>query len=368
MNDYNSALYFSIQDIPQEQWNSEWYYPPESYNFYLCQEKGNLEEFKFSYLVIYCNERPVLIAPLFTAAFNLGFVLEGVAQRLVLSIQKFWSRFLMIHTLFCGSPVTFKGVIGIDPEHADHPELLVEFDRALCDFAKKSRVRMIEFKDFMDADLRFLEPLQSMGYFKVDSYPTAILDIDFSSLNDYFSRLSYQTRKDLRRKIKKTKALGGLDIKVVNNIDDCIDEIHQLYLNIYNKNEVHFECLTKDFFKNFCRYMPEETRFFLYRVNDKLIGFNFCLVQQDALVDKYLGFDYTVSRQYELYYISFLNNVQWCLDNGKKSYLLSQGGYSTKRRLGARLIPLRALVRYVNPLITQIIRLFSRFLMPKKSE
>jgi len=367
MNDYKYDVCSSIQDIPQEQWNLVWPYPPESYNFYLSQEKADLEGFQFSYLVIYCKERIILIAPLFKAAFNLGFALEGVAQHLILSIQKFWPRFLMIQTLFCGSPVTIKGVIGIDPGYVDNPELLAVFDRAICDFAKKSRARMIEFKDFMDTDLQLLSPLRSMGYFMVDSYPTAFLEIDFSSMDEYFSRLSYQTRKDLRRKIKKTNALGGLDIKVVNNIDDCIDEVHQLYQNIYNKNALHFEHLTKDFFNNFCRYMPEETRFFLYRVNNKLIGFNFCLIQKDALVDKYLGFDYTVSQQYELYYISFLKNVQWCLDNGKKNYLLSQGGYSTKSRLGAKLIPLRALVRYVNPLITFFISLFSRFLMPEKS-
>ena len=111
--------------------------------------------------------------------------------------------------------------------------------------------------------------------------------------------------------------------------------------------------------------MPEETRFFLYRVNNNLIGFNFCLIQKDALVDKYLGFDYTISQQYELYYISFLNNVQWCLDEGKKSYLLSQGGNSTKCRMGAKLVPLRALVRFVNPVITFFIRLLSRFFMPE---
>ena len=368
MCDYKYNIYSSIQAIPQEQWNFVWPYPPESYNFYLSQEKADLEGFQFSYLVIYYKEKVILIAPLFSATFNLGFALEGAGQQLILSIQKSWPRFLMIQTLFCGSPVTIKGVIGIDPGHFNNSELLAVFDRAIYDTAKKCRVKMILLKDFMDTDLRLLKPLLSVGYFLADSYPTAILEINFSSMEDYFSKLSYQTRKDLRRKIKRTKALGGLDIKVVNNIDDCIDEIHQLYLNIYNKNALHFEHLTKDFFNNFCRYMPEETRFFLYRVNNKLIGFNFCLVQQDALVDKYLGFDYSVSQQYELYYISFLNNVQWCLDNGKKSYLLSQGGYSTKRRLGARLIPLRALVRYVNPLITQIIRLFSRFLIPQKVE
>ena len=367
MNEFQSTIYFSVQDIPQEQWISIWPYPAESYNFYLSQEKANLIEFQFSYLVVYCEDKAILIAPLFTADFNLGIPLQGVGEHLILSIQKVWPRFLMMPTLFCGSPVSTNGVIGIDQGYVDNSELLAVFDRALNDFAKKCRVRMIVLKDFMDTDLRLLEPLRSMGYFVADSYPMAILAIDFSSMDEYFSKLSYQARKDLRRKIKKTKSLGGIDITVVNNIDDCADELCQLYQNVYDKSAFHFEHLTKEFFHNFCRYMPEETRFFLYRADNKLIGFNFCLIQEEALVDKYLGFDYTASRQYNLYFISFLNNVQWCLENGKKNYLLSQGGYETKSRLGAGVIPLRGLVKYVNPLITQLIRLIGRFRKPESN-
>lgn len=358
------VIYSSIQEIGQEQWDSVWPYSPESYNFYLSQEKSNLEGFEFAYLAIYYGEKPVLIAPLFTADFNLGIALEGVGERLILGIQKIWPRFLVMRTLFCGSPVSLKGVMGIDTTHVADPELLEVFNRAIQEFAFKSRVRMIVLKDFMDTDVRLLKPLRSMGYFVADSLPAMVLPIDFSSMEEYYSKLSYQTRKDLRRKVRQTDALGGVDIKVVNNIDDCADEIIQLYENVYNKSAFHFEHLTKDFFTNFCRYMPEETKIFLYRVNNKLIGFNFCLVQEDALVDKYLGFDYTASRQYNLYFLSFLNNVQWCLENGKKNYFLSQGGFTIKSKLGAGAIPLRGLVKFVNPWITSFIRLINRFLKP----
>lgn len=354
---FQYKIFSSIIDIPQDQWLSVWPNPGESYNFYLCQEKANLTEFQFFYLVVYCDDKVVLIAPLFTADFNLGIVLEGVGERLIVNIQKFWPRFLMMRTLFCGSPVSTNGVIGIDPGYVHNSELMTLFERALHDFAIKCQVRMIVLKDFLGGDLRVLKPLRSMGYFEADSYPMAVLKIDFSSMEDYFSKLSHQTRKDLRRKIRKTEALGGVDIEVVNTIDDCAEEICRLYQNVYNKSVFHFEHLTKDFFNNFCRYMPTETRFFLYRANNKLIGFNFCLVQEDALVDKYLGFDYTASREYNLYFMSYLNNVKWCLENGKKNYFLSQGGYETKSRLGAGVIPLRGMIKIIHPFFTPFIRL-----------
>jgi hypothetical protein len=49
--------------------------------------------------------------------------------------------------------------------------------------------------------------------------------------------------------------------------------------------------------------------------------------------------------------VSFLNNVRWCIENGKRTYMLSQGGYEVKQQLGARLIPLHTMTRIRNPVI-----------------
>ena len=44
----------------------------------------------------------------------------------------------------------------------------------------------------------------------------------------------------------------------------------------------------------------------LYYVNGKLSAFNLCFVYNDLLIDKFIGFDYEIARQYSLYFVS------WC--------------------------------------------------------
>ncbi len=56
--------------------------------------------------------------------------------------------------------------------------------------------------------------------------------------------------------------------------------------------------------------MPGECRFVLYRPEGKLIGFNLLLHKNGMLLDKYLGMDYRLSRQHNLYYLSWRHNLE----------------------------------------------------------
>ena len=43
-------------------------------------------------------------APLFTAPFNMGLAMNDAWRARLQSLQRHWSRFLVVKTLFCGSP------------------------------------------------------------------------------------------------------------------------------------------------------------------------------------------------------------------------------------------------------------------------
>ena len=362
---FKQRKFTSIREIPRDQWDAIWPPHTEGYDFYRSQEEAHLDGFEFFYLALYVDDTLALLAPLFTAHFNVGLGMSDSTRQQLERLQRHWPRLLVIKTLFCGSPTSEKGLMGIHPEFRQNADLLRALDRALIELAREHRVWMIVLKDFMSEDLNELDDLPSLGYFKTDGFPTARLAIEFGSVDEYLDRLSAGTRKDLRRKVKKTSESGRLQVEVAHDISHCIDEVFQLYMNTYSAGPMHFELLTKEYFLNFSRYMPREAVYFLFWMNDKseqgrrLVGFNFCLQFDDRLIDKYIGMDYSVSRDLNLYFISLLNNVQWSIDHRKKIYILGAGEYSVKTRLGAELIPTRTMTKVVNPLIHWIAKRIS---------
>ncbi len=355
--------YSSIRDIPRDDWDLVWPRLAEGHDFYRSQEEAGIEGFDFLYLALYAGGTLALVAPLFTAHFNMGLAMGDAGRRRLQKLQRFWPRLLVLKTLFCGSPTSEKGLLGIHPDFCHDAALWRAFDRALLEQAREHGAWMIVFKDFMDADLEALAPLEPLGYFAGDGLPAASLAIEFTSIDQYLERLSTGTRKDLRRKMKKTEKSGALQIEAVSDIGPLIDEAFQLYMNVHNAGPMHFEVLTKAFFLNFNRYMPGQTVYFLYWMKDgsgrRLVGLNLCLQFEDRLIDKYIGMDYAVARDLNLYFISFLSNVQWCIDHRKAHYMLSQGGYPVKIKLGAQLIPMRTMTKIINPVLNWIANRFA---------
>lgn len=353
----------SIRDIPREQWDGLWPPQAEGYDFYRCQEEAGIADFEFFYLGLYANDQPVLLAPLFTAPFNMGLAMNDAWRARLEKLQRHWPRLLVFKTLFCGSPTSERNVVGIAEHCRDDPTLFAALDRALLDLARAHAVFMVVFKDQLDDDFARFSPLKRLGWFGGDSMDTAIVDTPYSSLDEYFAQLSWRTRKELRRKLRQ--AAGELEVETVTDISAVVQDVYRLYKGVHDQGVMSFEVLTPAYFLNFCRYMPDNTLFFLYWTKleagggRRLVGMDFCLHFEDRMLAKYTGMDYSVSRDLNLYFIGLLSNIEWCIRHGKKSCLLGPGSYAVKQHLRARRIPLRTLTKIVNPVINWFPNLFA---------
>lgn len=354
MAEFEARCLKSIREIPREQWDSLW--PPlaEGYDFYRCQEEAGIADFDFFYLGLYVDGQPVLLAPLFTAPFNMGLAMNDAWRARLEKAQRHWKRLLVFKTLFCGSPTSERNVVGVAEAYRDDPALFAALDRALLGLAHQHGVFMLVFKDLFDADAATFSPLKRLGWFGGDSMDTAVLDTRYANLDEYFAQLSWRTRKELRRKLRQ--AADELDVETVSDISAVVDDVYRLYKGVHDQGVMSFEVLTPAFFLNFSRYMPEHTVFFLYWTKRdaaggrRLVGMDFCLHYEDRMLAKYTGMDYSVSRDLNLYFIGLLSNIEWCIRHGKQSCTLGPGSYAVKQRLRAQRVPQRTLTKIVNPL------------------
>lgn len=357
----------SVSKINRNDWDSVFGSIPEGYEFYHTLEKSDLKEFSFYYLLLYRDGNILSIAPLFVADFYLDIVLEGFIKNVIGFIRHFIPKFFILKTLFCGSPFSENGVLGITKDVGDARILIDEIVQVMQRFSRGNNVPFIIFKDFLREDTSLLDSLKHKGFLKVDSFPLVRMELNFNSLEEYFGSLSTSTRKDLRRKIKKAYSKDKIKIRVVDDIQDIIDDVYPLYLNTYHVGEVKFEFLTKDFFINVSKNLKPHTKYFLYYVEDQLAAFNLCFVYDHLLIDKFIGFDYEIAHQYSLYFVSWCFNIEWCLKNSIRYYQVGQTDYEPKLKLGGSLIPLFAYFKHNNFLFNLVLKLLAIMLLKPNS-
>ena len=111
--------------------------------------------------------------------------------------------------------------------------------------------------------------------------------------------------------------------------------------------------------------MPQETKYFFWRMDKKLVAFALCFVSKDHFVDYYLGFDYSVAFDCHLYFVRFRDLMNWCIENRMKTYEMGTTGYEPKRRLGFNFIPQFVYVKHRLPWLHRPFKWLCHFLKPE---
>lgn len=363
-NQLTSKIVNSIKDIPQDDWERLFSGQIESFGFYKTAEETDIGPFQLYYLLVYREERIIAIAPVFLFNFSLDLFAGKKVQKLINIVRKVFKNFLIFKTLLCGSPVTDIGFIGIDCTIDNKKDVLNFICEQFEKQALQLKVSSIGFKDFGEEfELGFLE---KKGFVKVMSFPCVMQILPGNNLEDFFINLTSHKRYSLKRKIKKIKNLPRLSLEVKDLLSEYeLDRIFELYLNTHNKSDISFDKLTKEFFVKIQGNMKDEAKFFLYKIEDKIVGFNLCFINDEVFLDKFLGFDYDCLYQYQLFFNRWFLNVDWCYKNGLRVYQSGQTGYDGKLQLGGKFKLLYIYGKHMNKFINLFARPFFMLAQPK---
>ncbi|MGD0336827.1 MAG: GNAT family N-acetyltransferase [Candidatus Omnitrophota bacterium] len=353
-----------IEEIPPQDWNNVFPNALENYYFFKTLDGSNLSQFLFFYILVYDNDNLVGATSCFIMSFPLDITVSGKFRRITDFINILSPRILNPKILICGLPMG-QGRIGIAAE----PKMVIKaIYKGMEQIAQEEKAGIIAFKDFDPTYRSILDECLDYGFFRIDSLPSTDMDIHFASFDDYLKTLSSVSRSGLKRKFKEIDGRVKIDLEITNKLEEePLGQIHALYLQTYEKQEMGLEKLPIDFFRDISKNMPNETKFFLWRINNKLVAFAFCLVSGGYFIDYYLGFDYSVAYKYHLYFIRFRDLMSWCIKNKIKKYEMGQTGYEPKRRLGFNFIPLYIYVKHRNKLFNPIFKILCSILQPADS-
>ncbi|MGA9083191.1 MAG: GNAT family N-acetyltransferase, partial [Pseudolabrys sp.] len=147
-----------------------------------------------------------------------------------------------------------------------------------------------------------------------------------------------------------------------------IDDIYPLYEKVYERSPLQFEKLTREFLCDIGRRMPDKVRFFIWRQDNRIIAFGLCLVQGDTLSHDYVGFDYAVAFDLNLYYRVFHDVIEWAIANGYKRFYSGSLNYDPKWHLRQSLYPVDLYVRHTSGAINAVLKRLLPVMEPTRSD
>jgi hypothetical protein len=291
--------------------------------------------------------------PAFVAPFDLLTTADTALRKRVsaLPLYRWWGRLLKPRTCFVGTTVSEYALFPagatadalvrewLDDHARRHPFLIIKDipqESPLLDQASNAQARAIA------------DACANAGFVLLEGQALAWVPIDFESADDYLARLSPGRRKDIRRKLRARAELEVEEIPTGSAAfrDAALrDAFYALYLEVYAQSEIHFDRLSRGFFDALLQDATSGGIAFVYKHAGRMIGWNLCFLVGEALVDKYVGFSYPAAREQNLYFVSWMHNLDYARRRDLCCYVAGWTDPQIKAYLGARFTFTRHAVR-----------------------
>jgi len=357
-----AEVFRSARAIAPGVWRATFAGEARDARYYEVIEQTLPEKFDYRYLVLHnAQTGQTAVQPFFYIAQDLTDGLPQNIRRIVARVQEKFPRFLVMRVLMVGCAVG-EGQVACAESWA-----IEALGEALAVVARRARASVIVFKDYPSRYRETLEPLRAHGYCRVPSMPASKADLDYKDFDDYMQRrLGKVFRKNLRRKFRASEEIGRPEMTVCEDVSAIIDEIYPLYKQTLARAEFSFEELTPEFIARIGREMPDKARFFVWRMEGKIIAFNFCLLGDGVLYDMDIGLDYSVALDLHLYFVTWRDVFNWAIKNGVRTYYTAPLNYDPKLHLRLELAPLDLYIRHTSRFINPAFRLAMGFLQPAR--
>ena len=180
-----------------------------------------------------------------------------------------------------------------------------------------------------------------------------ILDINFSSFDDYSARLRSPYRNRLKKVFKRARELN---IRYIDNRSEFTDEMYGMYLSIQQKSKIKIETLSKEYFRG------EMFKMFVAELAGKTVGFVQLLENGDELIFEFVGVDQATNASIPVYHRMLFEIIRYGIENGFKRIDFGQTADDTKLKLGCHYETLYAALHHSNPLINWGCKRIARFI------
>lgn len=196
--------------------------------------------------------------------------------------------------------------------------------------------------------------------------PNLVVDIPpgINSLNDYIQLFSKKYRNRAKNILKAGEGL----VKKELNADEIAlheKEIYKLYESVYEKAKFKLLKLPTNYFSEVKKLYKDRFTVKVLLLNERVVAFSSSfLMDEETLEAHYIGFDYELNQQYELYQNILYLNINCAIENKRRKVNLGRTAAEIKTTVGARAVNLYCDTKPQNTLSKLILKPFISFLQP----
>jgi predicted N-acyltransferase len=287
-------------------------------------------------------------------------LVKGITNR----IRNAMPGFMRFRVLFCGLPVP-------GGEHhlrlsaaADRDEVLGLLHRTMTKLAMQHHARLLVIKELPESPLT--RALEKIGYVPGEIPPEHRLEATFPDFDAYRLALKSDYRKQITRseKLFTDPRLRILDLRGDAAADAFTAEVHQLYAAVWATSKYRLEFLPPEFFRATARAMDEQASLSLVLLDRRAVAFSFGLTAGDVHFSLYVGLDYPLNDQYDLYFNLYHHDLDRAFRRGVRVFRMGQTSDAFKARLGAVQQTLHAYAFAPSPLLNFGLQKFAKYAFP----
>lgn len=361
-----AQAFSSIQAIERDIWNDCFPDALEDWDYIMAVESSGIEGFEWRYLTLFEGSTLIAAATAFTTRYRLDTTVQGLSKRFTEQLNRVLPGLMQLPLYAIGSPVTERCNAGTASHipASERPALLAQLLALAHRDAAQLGIGLIAVKDVPSHDDDWSQSCQAAGFESMPSLPSALLPVPYSSVERYLEALGKSTRKDMRRKLRAPEPR----VEWRNQIDDVLPEVMRLYDATLARSDLQFERLPPAYFTGILQQLDNRARCVLYWIENELVAFNLVLIDEHRLIDKFFGHDLTLSREYNLYFRSWVVNIDYCIRNNIALYECGQAGYASKIRLGCTFQNNTLFFRHRNRLINGVLKMVKLFIRPDRHD
>jgi len=375
--DFSFDLFNSVSGINSEHWNSIANYgsPYLKTPYLTVLENEHPDNMCFHYALIYNHKKPVAISYFQVIDFSSeGF--EGLIDKenteFSCPLTGYLKKHLTNHFIRGAGKLNMRllicGNAFISGEHgfACSPEInKTEVFDALADIiyeierAEKENGKIIAIvvKDFYTSTKNASDELKEFKYHGFLGEPNMIVTINWKTFDEYLNAMSKKYRNRAKGIVKK-----GAEIQRRNFSADDIaanaEQIQVLYNNVLKKASFRMASLSANYFVEMKKVLQDNFSFTGYYHNEELIGFRTTFLLEGAVEAHFIGLNYQINKELELYQNILYDYVKEAIDNNSQQLILGRTASEIKSTIGAEAYQLTCYIRHRNPLSNHLIKPF----------
>ena len=321
-------------------------------------EHSGINQLVCHYMLFQQGENPVGKANLYEVSMDFTSLDQNLSPSTRKAIKLWHPNFLNLSMIECGLfAMNGDGLVVTDKRYL--PDVLTDVSKKMHQLAAEKNLDLLVFRDIpMEQFSVYEKALVPLGYKPVAGFTNAVIDISWSSLDDYLESLNSKDRYKLKKSLKISEDFD-IRVEVTSDYQHLAKDLARLWSNV-NASSVDYnrEQLDEAFFFESATRLNEDSEVILFYHGDKLIAFMWNLVGDEDyhMADWGVDYDFHQYREANFYRAASILSLGRAVDLRKKRMQLGMTNYVPKKLLGARMQPLVYFIKHAKePEFTSVV-------------